>query len=225
MIRQLAKEICPPLLRRALTKVAARRKPQGEGAQDLGVYWSAEMSALLETWGANDVWNEVQLLLANCEGRVLDVGCGTGKVMSILKTFEKMEVHGCDISDFLIGKARERGISPERLTVCDATEMPYENGHFSYSYSIGSLEHFTEEGIAKFLKETQRVSTHGSYHMIPVSRDGSNHGWINRQQSYFNNGDPWWLERFRNTYKSVIVVNSGWSDDESLGRWFLCSNG
>ena len=53
-------------------------------------------------------------------------------------------------------KAVERGIPIEKLKVCDATELPYEDDYFNYSYSIGSLEHFTEDQIIKFLISTKR---------------------------------------------------------------------
>jgi len=41
------------------------------------------------------------LLLAARRGRVLDIACGTGKVMSILAKFSQIELEGCDIVRFL----------------------------------------------------------------------------------------------------------------------------
>ena len=70
-----------------------------------------------------------------------------GKVIEILQKFPKIDIYGCDISDFLIKKAIIRGIDKNKLIVCDATKMKYEDNFFDFSYSIGSLEHFTESGI------------------------------------------------------------------------------
>lgn len=191
--------------------------------QDLAVYWDKEMARILETWGEDHVWNEIQMFLANSEGRVLDIACGTGVTINIVSKNKNLEVHGCDISDFLIHKAINRGISKTHLQVCDATNMDcYIDNFFDYSYSIGSLEHFTEEGILKFVNETYRITKHLSFHMVPISRSGKNHGWIKTFQSYFNNSEDWWMDKFKIKYRQVISINSGWKDEISTGKWFVC---
>ena len=68
------------------------------------------------------------------------------------------DVHGCDVSEFLIEKAVKRGISKDKLKICDATNLPYGDDFFDYCYSTGSLEHFTEDGIEKFLISSKRVT-------------------------------------------------------------------
>lgn len=192
-------------------------------AQDIDVYWEDRMVQLLETWGENNVWKEIQLLLVNCRGRVLDIACGTGKTMELVSRFP-LEVHGCDISDLLVGKAIERGIRPDRLTVCDATKMPYESRAFDYAYSIGSLEHFTEEGILSLLEECKRTVRRTSFHMIPVSRSGRDEGWLKTYQSFHNNSVTWWLGKYRSVYSTVHVLDSAWEDGISVGKWFVCIN-
>ena len=189
--------------------------------QALDLYWDPEMAEILETWGYGNAWSEIQFLLATNQGRVLDIACGTGKVMGILKEFTRLEVHGCDISDFLIEKAVGRGLDPALLKVCDATKTGYENAFFDYAYSIGSLEHFTEDGIVAFLNEARRITKHSSFHQIPVSRKGDQ-GWISPYQSYFNNSVDWWLPKFRSVFPEVIVIPSSWSDERSVGMWFVC---
>ncbi|MEA2205905.1 MAG: hypothetical protein QOE77_2681 [Blastocatellia bacterium] len=179
---------------------------------------------MLETWGEDNAWREIQLLLVNCRGRILDIACGTGKVMELLSQFPQLEVHGCDISDFLLSKAIARGLDRTRLRVCDATDTKYEEKSFDYSYSIGSLEHFTEDGIAAFLTEAARITKYSSCHQIPVSpkRD---EGWITPSQSYFNNTVDWWLPKFRAVFSDVQVLRSNWADgDRSVGQWFICGN-
>src|SRR5665213_814410 len=153
-MKKLIKDLCPPLAWRALARakrsvLSSRLIPPKEG-QDLEIYWSPVMAELLERWGDGNAWLEVQFLMENRRGKVLDIACGTGKVMTILDR-KDLKIFGCDISDLLIRKAEERGIFADRLRVCDATAMPYGDGEFDYSYSIGSLEHFTEDGIDKFI--------------------------------------------------------------------------
>lgn len=182
------------------------------------------MANLLETWGEGTVWREVQFLTAAVSGRILDIACGTGRTMEILSKRFDLELHGCDISDFLLKRAAARGIPADRLHQMDATKLEYEGKSFDYSYSIGSLEHFTEDGIDLFLKETARVTRHASLHMIPVSRSQTNEGWLKTLQSFHNNSTAWWTEKCRRHYEKVEVLDSVWKDKISTGIWLVCSH-
>lgn len=188
---------------------------------DTDIYWTPQMAALLETWGEGNTWDEIQYLLATTSGAVLDIACGTGKTMELLARFPALEIHGCDISDFLLKKAADRGISPTLLTACDATKLPYAADQFACSYSIGSLEHFTEQGIRDCAAEAARVSRHFSAHMVPVARSGRDEGWMKTLQSFHNNSVGWWLERFRSSFPVVHVLDSRWSDAISVGKWLV----
>jgi SAM-dependent methyltransferase len=225
----LSSSIIPLRLRAAGASLRARLARRGNPAlpqsQDLDVYWDPEMAEILEHWGTGNAWNEIQLLLANVRGKVIDIACGTGKVMSILASYPALELHGCDISDLMIAKAIERGIPRERLRVADATATPYGDGAFDYGYSIGSLEHFTEDGIAKFVAEARRITRVASFHQIPTARSGRNEGWLKRRQSYHNNSVEWWLRFFHGSYATVHVLDSAWNDKISVGKWFLCIAG
>jgi ubiquinone/menaquinone biosynthesis C-methylase UbiE len=194
-----------------------------DGAQDLDLYWDPKMAEILDTWGTDNAWNEIQMFLANARGKVIDIACGTGKVMTLLDRYPGIEVHGFDISDFLIGKAIERGLPRDRLTVADATATPYADDQFDYGYSIGSLEHFTEDGITKFVREAHRITRYASMHMIPVSRSGRDEGWLKTHQSFHNNSVDWWLAHYRTAYDRVHVLESAWNDKISVGKWFLCT--
>lgn len=224
-IKYLIKQLCPPILIAALHRIKKNliiRKGATSG-QDLGMYWDPKFADVLETWGEGNAWNEIQLLMAGRKGKVLDIACGTGKTMGILSKFRDMELFGCDISEMLLAKAAEKhGISMKNLRACDATQLPYSADEFDYAFSIGSLEHFTEEGIIKFLSECHRTVRHISFHQIPVSRNGKNEGWLTTTQSYHNNSTDWWKERFERVYESVHILDSVWNDDISLGKWFVC---
>lgn len=196
--------------------------PQIEGKEHLDLYWSEEMAKILETWGEKNAWHEIDYLMAPCQGRALDIACGTGRTITQLSVFKDLEVHGCDISDYLIQRAAEKGIPAERLAVCDAINMPYAEGFFDYTFSIGSLEHFRDENCEAFIREAARVTRTGSFHQIPTSRDGTEHGWISTLQSYYNNPVEWWLPKFEKSFRKVIVLRSLWEDPQSIGRWFLC---
>ena len=142
------------------------------------MYFDPEYAKILNSWGENSTWIEIQMLLANCKGKVLDIACGSGVAMNILKRYPELDIHGCDISDLLIQKAINLGLNENNLKVTDATKMDYEDLSFDYSYSIGSLEHFTEKGISEFIAEAARVTKYTSMHMMPTSKSGQNEGWM-----------------------------------------------
>jgi len=233
-MKKVFKEFVPPIFFKIYRKISGLRKRNlskkkhavhsTDGTeQDLDVYWDLEMAEMLETWGVDHVWNEIQMLLVGKKGKILDIACGTGTTIEIVSKYKDLEVYGCDISDFLISKAANKGIDKKYLQVCDATNMNmYADDQFDYSYSIGSLEHFTEEGIPKFISEIHRTTKYISYHMMPTSAKNKNEGWINMYQSYFNNSEQWWIEKFRLKFSQVYSINSGWKDDLSIGKWFVC---
>ena len=198
IMNRVAQNICPPLLWNTFGNIKGfiRELPvfsagssSSPSEQELEVYWNPQMAQMLEEWGEGTVWNEIQYLLVNCEGKVLDIACGTGITMEANSKFTNLQLYGCDISDFLVKKAVERGLREDRLVVCDATNMPYEDDYFDYAYSIGSMEHFTEDGMISLLNECKRTVKRASFHMVPVSRDRKNHGWGNTFQSYHKNSE------------------------------------
>jgi len=233
-MKSILKELCPPILWNYLSSLKPFLKTANNLSlsspstslhtdnQDLDIYWSAEMAEILETWGEGNVWSEIQFLMANCNGRVLDIACGTGKTMEIISKFPNIEIYGIDISDLLISKALERGISQSYLKIGDATNTGYTGNFFKYSYSIGSLEHFTNEGISQFISESYRITETASFHMLPVSRSGKDEGWMKTLQSFHNNSVDWWLDKFYSSYPAVFVIDSYWNDGISVGKWFIC---
>jgi ubiquinone/menaquinone biosynthesis C-methylase UbiE len=228
---QIIQQLAPPILLDALEFIVgfSRGKNCSDSdasqqplEQDLEVYWNPKMAEALESWGEGTTWAELEFLMASCTGKVLDIACGTGKTVQLVSQYPHLEVYGCDISDFLISKAIARGIKPDYLTVCDATQTAYEDNFFDYAYSIGSLEHFTEEGILKFVQEAYRITKYATFHMVPVSRKRRDEGWIHKFQSYYNNSTEWWIKLFQSCYDVVLVIDSSWQDRLSVGQWFVC---
>lgn len=221
-MKKLLKKIKNKMLISSYT--SAKKSIATAKEQDIDVYWDPKMAEILETWGENHVWNEIQMFLASSKGKVLDIACGTGVTINIVSKNKFLNVHGCDISDFLIERAVKQGINKENLKVCDATNMDcYNDNSFDYSYSIGSLEHFTDGGILKFVEEVYRITDKFSFHMVPVSKNGLDNGWIKTIQSYYNNSEDWWRAKFNSKYNNVRSIKSGWQDEISIGMWFICS--
>ena len=234
--------LLPPLLYEALVRAKGRRmlkwrkvsmvqdrpdKRKGDPQeQDLDLYWDSEFARVLDTWGDGNVWHEILFIMAACRGKILDIACGTGKTIEIVqRCFPLLDVHGCDISNLLIGQAQRRGIAAEKLKVCDATHTGYADLAFDHAYSIGSLEHFTQSGIADFVVECSRITRGTTFHMVPTSRSDKDEGWLKTTQSFFNNSIGWWMEQFSRDYTNVTHCSSLWNDSISVGTWFICSKG
>jgi ubiquinone/menaquinone biosynthesis C-methylase UbiE len=205
---------------------ATKRYRRETGArQDTQIYFEAAFAEVLETWAIKNAWREIQILLGDRTGKVLDVACGTGRTADFLKGFEGLEYHGCDISSMLIERAVQRGIRPERLRVLDATKLDYAEGEFDFVFSIGSLEHFTVAGLRSTLVQCKRVCRGLNFHMVPVSSSGLDEGWITPYQSYWNNSQRWWTHFFEEVFGyNVWTMSSKWADDQSRGVWFVCGD-
>jgi ubiquinone/menaquinone biosynthesis C-methylase UbiE len=198
------------------------RKETGD-RQDTEIYFDPAFAEVLETWAVTSAWREIQVLLRERSGKVLDLACGTGRTYDFLERFNNLEYHGCDISPMLIERAIQRGINKERLQVQDATKLDYTDSEFDFVFSIGSLEHFTVRGLGSALSECRRVSRGLNFHMVPVSSSGLNEGWITPYQSYWNNSQRWWTRIFEETFGgNVWVMSSRWQDEQSRGVWFIC---
>ncbi len=231
-LKKVIKLLVPPIflkLRRkkkvkAQTPITIKKKDKitDPNTQNLELYWDPEYAKVLDEWGKDSTWNEIQLLLSTCKGKVLDIACGTGITIEILSKFKNLDLYGFDISELLIEKAIERNIQKHKLKVADATVSNYSENEFDYSYSIGSLEHFTEDGIDKFIEQSAIITKKAAFHMIPVSRSNEDEGWMTTVQSFFNNSEDWWKLKFQAHFSEVFAVPSKWEDDISFGRWFIC---
>ena len=194
-----------------------------KGVQDIEIYSTDLTAEKLNSWGKESTWNEIQMFFTNRKGKVLDVACGTGINMKDIKKFNnQLEVYGCDISQKLIDLAIENRIEKKFLTCIDATQMTYEKDFFDYTYSIGSLEHFTEEGIDLLVKKLHHITKTLSIHMMPVSKKNINEGWIKTYQTFHNNSPNWWKKKFLGQFSRVEIIDSSWQDHISVGKWFVC---
>jgi len=92
---------------------------------------------------------------------VLEISCGTGKLLRYLK-YRHKRVVGCDISEYAISVAKNVGVP---VVVCDAQYLPFRDKVFSTSVSQHLIEH-TEKPL-QTLKESMRVSRKKVVHIVP----------------------------------------------------------
>jgi ubiquinone/menaquinone biosynthesis C-methylase UbiE len=85
---------------------------------------------------------------------ILDVGCSRGKdLVQFLEGRDELEITGLDVKDF--------GLRQDnfRMVAGDAEALPFRDGYFDITFSIGVLEHIRPiEKLAKVAREIDRVS-------------------------------------------------------------------
>jgi len=95
------------------------------------------------------------IIQRNNSKHVLDVGCGTGKLVSYLQK-KGYDAHGCDISTEAINfasKINKKGT----IIKASATNLPYKNNSFDLISVISTIEHLTSKEAGIFLEEAHRI--------------------------------------------------------------------
>jgi len=99
-------------------------------------------------------WPEVSKLVKYVKrgDRVLDLGCGNGRLYKILKD-EEVEYTGVDSSENLIGLARKNFIGP-KFIVSDVLSLSFEKENSDVIFAIAFLHHLPSENLRmKFLQD------------------------------------------------------------------------
>ena len=94
--------------------------------------------------------------------RILDVGCGTGTMLTYLGTLGKAE--GVDIDAEAVGYCRERGL--ENVRIGEAAELPFEDGSFDLVTALDVVEHLDDDAAA--FREMRRVLRPGGLLLVTV---------------------------------------------------------
>lgn len=228
-MRSFFKRIIPPILidlyRDIYIKslIAKNKKFVFHDQQDTKIYDTDLTAEKLSEWGKGSTWNEIQMFFVSKKGNILDVACGTGLNMrDIKKLSPEANIYGCDISQNLIDICLKSGIDSKKLICSDAIDINFPENFFDYSYSIGSLEHFTEKGLNDVIEKLHFITKNYSIHMMPVSKKNQNEGWIKTYQTFHNNSVEWWVNKFRKKFSNILVIDSSWNDHISVGKWFVC---
>lgn len=95
--------------------------------------------------------------------KCLDVGCGTGVMVKILRKFG-VDAYGVEISQEAINLA-DKSITPY-LKQADILKLPYKKDDFDLVFTFDVLEHVDRVKINKALDETIRVSRKYVMHKV-----------------------------------------------------------
>lgn len=106
--------------------------------------------------------------------KVLDVGCGTGTVLSMLSRNESISLSGVDLSDEMLNIAKQKLNDKVELKIGDSEQLPWVNSIFDAIICTDSFHHYPEP--EKVLCEMARVLKSKGHLII---------------------GDPWMISPFR----------------------------
>jgi SAM-dependent methyltransferase len=101
-------------------------------------------------------------------GRMLDFGCGCGRVTRHWAAVPSLEVYGADHDAELIDWL-QRGLPFVQAHRNDLSPpLPYPDGHFGLVYAISVFTHMTEELSAAWMAELHRVLRGGGLLLFSV---------------------------------------------------------
>ncbi len=104
--------------------------------------------------------------------KILDVGCGTGELAhSLAEDFKAAKVHGIDLSETMIEKARAKEFKENiDFRVGDVEQLPYEDNTFDVITCSHSFHHYPNK--EKAMAEMYRVlKPNGRLMIIDGCRD------------------------------------------------------
>ena len=140
-------------------------------------------------------------LLGGVKTRILDMGCGSGRLATSLGRLA-YEVVGIDISEEMIALARNRPHSANvQYEVMDATRTSFQSGYFDAVISLGMFEYL--EDPTPFLQEIGRVLRPGGRLVFTCHSTGG--------QGFYR----WWTLPGRIQTKFRNVIRPTYSDSAS----------
>jgi SAM-dependent methyltransferase len=90
--------------------------------------------------------------------RALDVGCGDGRLDSMLEPLE--ELHGVDPSPGMVAAA-SKTVPRGNFRVADGTRLPFPDGTYDLTFTVCVLHHVDPEQRLAFMRELARVTREG----------------------------------------------------------------
>jgi len=121
---------------------------------------------------SDEIKAELRSLLgpAKDSHKVLDFGCGIGRVALKLWMEEKLPTHGCDINPEAIKYLGEQLKGGPELAVTNYTPpLPYADNFFDAIFSISIWTHLPPELQMPWLEEMHRILKPGGHALISIS--------------------------------------------------------
>lgn len=108
------------------------------------------------------------------QSRVLDFGCGCGRVMTYFRDLQSALLYGTDIDEQAIAWCKENLAEFASFTVnSDWPPLPFEDGFFDLIFSVSIFTHLPEKMQIAWLEELRRASRPGA--LVLLSVHGEHH--------------------------------------------------
>jgi SAM-dependent methyltransferase len=102
-------------------------------------------------------------------GKLLDLGCGCGRIIRHLRRCGAEELHGCDCNAKAVAWC-QRFLDFGRFQINDLEPpLPYPDGMFGLIYAFSIFTHFPESLQHRWMDEIRRVLAPGGYFLLTVS--------------------------------------------------------
>ena len=119
----------------------------------MGYIFTYKDSVACESWQNSRQFHRVKknqghllmdLLKPRAYESILDIGCGTGEVLSFLSGEKALQLSGVDPSPYMLDVARQKLGNRVDLTRAPAEDLPFEDNAFNHATLVTSLE-FTDD--------------------------------------------------------------------------------
>lgn len=126
---------------------------------------------------ANNAFVQEIRKVARKEDRILDLGCGSGRISFALARYG-FEIWGVDFAPSAIKRAKELARTLYQSTtthfiVGDALDLPYKKDFFDVVFDYGCLHHIREEFWPLYVRNVVKILKGGGYLVLYTHSAGS----------------------------------------------------
>jgi SAM-dependent methyltransferase len=149
-------------------------------------FWSRKDRAGSESYEDRD--HLVELIISTVGyGRVLDVGCGEGKLVRALVE-RGVDAYGIDVSSVAIERANQ--YCPDRFQCASVIDLPFRDKDFDAIISTDCLEHIHPEDVLIAVSELRRICKQFAFFTIATTNDRDGHWHLTVKPR------EWWEQKF-----------------------------
>lgn len=146
----------------------------------------------------------IKMPFFNFSGKILDVGCGMGGVLSLISKDEPIEKFGIDFSAVGIKKCIQR--MDGCFCIGDIHNIPYEDNFFDRVICIQTLEHI--DNVEQVVSEIWRVLKVNGMALITVPYKPHGRDTLRLHINRFSTKNLSKLFELKYSIKSIYVINN-----------------
>lgn len=150
--------------------------------------------------------------------KVLDVGCGIGKLVQFLNN-EGFHAYGCDSAYIAIETAKK--INKKNTIIrATATKLPFKKNSFDLISAVSIIEHLTKKKVDVFINEAKRILKPHGFIFIVTPNFASPWRFI-QGKKWFGYSDPTHITFFTPLSLSNLLKQYGFYNPKF---WFKTSD-